>query len=231
MLKWTSPPKHVREPAIIPGAGRITAVEPDPRRKGAVRVYLDGVHQWTAALVDIEELRVGIVADEAALQMVEHAADIEGSLRAALRHLARRAFARADLDRRLRRKGHPPDAVAAALVRLEAQGLLDDAAFARTYVETRAQRGRGPMRVQRDLGAMGVERSIVDRALAEAWPKSVPPEELARALAAKRLKQLGTTLPRQALRRRLIQYLGRRGFGGSVAGKVVGEVLSGTKRA
>lgn len=225
MLKWTHPPRAVREPAIIPGTGRITAVDPDPRRKGAVRIYLDGVHQWTAALVDIEELRVGIVADEQALAMVEHAADIEGSLRAALRHLTRRAFARADLDRRLRRKGHPPDAINTALDRLTEQGLLDDAAFARGYVETRAARGRGPMRVQRDLGAMGVERSIVDRAIIEAWPASVPPEELARALAAKRLKQLGSALPRQALRRRLVQYLARRGFGGSTAGKVVGEVL------
>ena len=224
MLKWTAPPR-VREPAVIPGAGRITAVEPDPRRKGAVRIYCDGEHRWTAALVDVEDLRVGVAASEAELAHLERAADTEGSLRSALRHLTRRAFGRSDLDRRLRRKGHPPEAVAAALGRLEGQGLLDDIAFARGYVETRAVRGRGPMRVQRDLMAMGVERSVVDRALETAWPASVPPEELARTLAAKRLKQLGSTLPRQALRRRLVQYLGRRGFGGSVAGKVVGEVL------
>ena len=224
MLKWTSPPR-VREPAVIPGTGRITAVEPDPRRKGAVRIYCDGEHRWTAALVDVEDLRVGVAASEAELAHLERAADTEGSLRSALRHLTRRAFARSDLDRRLRRKGHPPEAVVAALARLETQGLLDDVAFARGYVETRAVRGRGPMRVQRDLMAMGVERSVVDRALETAWPASVPPEELARTLAAKRLKQLGSTLPRQALRRRLVQYLGRRGFGGSVAGKVVGEVL------
>jgi SOS response regulatory protein OraA/RecX len=81
------------------------------------------------------------------------------------------------------------------------------------------------MRVMRDLMAMGVERSLVDRALTDAWPASVPPEDLARTLAAKRLKQLGKGLPRQVLRRRLVQYLGRRGFGGATAGKVVGEVM------
>ena len=81
------------------------------------------------------------------------------------------------------------------------------------------------MRVQRDLQAMGIDRDIIDRAVREGWPKTVPPEELARALAAKRLKQLGTKIPRQALRRRLVQYLGRRGFGGSTATKVVSEVL------
>ena len=224
MLKWTHPPK-VREPAVIPGAGKITAVEPDPRRKGAVKVYCDGEHRWTTALADVEDLRVGVVASENDLALLERAADTEAALRSGLRHLARRAFARADLDRRLRRKGNPPEAVAKALEALEALKLLDDAAFARGYVASRAARGRGPLRVQRDLGAMGVERSIIDRAIAEAWPQSVPPEELARSLAAKRLKQLGSGLPRQALRRRLVQYLGRRGFGGSVAGKVVGEVL------
>lgn len=224
MLKWTSAPR-VREPAVSPGSGRITAVEPDPRRKGAVRLYFDGQHRWTAALVDVEDLRVGVVADQSALDLLEKAADIEGSLRSALRHLTRRAFARMDLDRRLRRKGHPPEAVQKALKRLEMQGLLDDLAFAKGYVETRAVRGRGPMRVQRDLMAMGVERGLVDQALGTAWPASVPPEELARSLAVKRLKQLGTKLPKQALRRRLVQYLGRRGFGGAQAGKVVGEVL------
>ena len=143
------------------------------------------------------------------------------------RSLARRAHARNDLDRRLRRKEHPPAAITIALDRLTDQGLLDDEAYARGYVETRAARGRGPMRVRRDLMAMGVERSVVDLALGTSWPKEVEPEELARSLAAKRLRQLGTKLPRQALRRRLIQYLARRGFGGSSAGTVVGAVLGG----
>jgi regulatory protein len=225
MLKWTSAPKKIREPVVIPGSGRITAVDPDPRRKGAVRVYVDGKHCWTAALQDVEDLRVGVAPTEADLALLERAADTEGALRSALRHLTRRSFARVDLDRRLRRKGHPTEPVAVALERLQDQGLLDDEAFARGYVETRAVRGRGPMRVMRDLMAMGVERGLVDRALTDAWPASVPPEDLARTLAAKRLKQLGKGLPRQVLRRRLVQYLGRRGFGGATAGKVVGEVM------
>jgi regulatory protein len=225
VLKWTAAPRKIREPVVIPGSGRISAVDPDPRRKGAVRVYVDGKHCWTCALQDVEDLRVGVAPTEEDLALLERAADIEGALRSALRHLARRAFARTDLDRRMRRKGHPPEPVAAALGRLEGQGLLDDEAFARGYVETRAVRGRGPMRVMRDLMAMGVERGVVDRALTEAWPASVPPEDLARTLAAKRLKQLGKGLPRPVLRRRLVQYLGRRGFGGATAGKVVGEVL------
>ena len=49
--------------------------------------------------------------------------------------------------------------VEAALERVAQLGLLDDAAFAQSYVETRAARGRGPARLVRDLMAMGVERA------------------------------------------------------------------------
>ena len=227
MLKWTDPPR-IREPAVVPGEGRVTGVEPDPRRAGALRVYVDGKVRWTVGRTegeaDAEALRVGTILTDRQVAAFERAADVEAAYRTALRHLERRAFATRDLHRRLVRKGHPAEAVREALETLAAQRLLDDAGFARDYVETRAVRGRGPARVKRDLLAMGVEGNVIDRAIAEAWPASVPPEELAKALAAKRLKQLGA-LPRQALRRRLVQYLGRRGFGGSVAGKVVREVL------
>ena len=54
-------------------------------------------------------------------------------------------------------------AVEAALERATGLGLLDDAAYARNYVQTRAARGRGPSRLIRDLLAMGVQRSLIDR--------------------------------------------------------------------
>ena len=102
-------------------------------------------------------------------------ADEEGAFRTLLRALERRAFASADLGRRLARKGHRPDAVASALARAGALGLLDDAAFARDFVETRAARGRGPARLTRDLLAMGVDRRHIDAALAAAVAGGVRP--------------------------------------------------------
>jgi regulatory protein len=128
------------------------------------------------------------------------------------------------LGRRLLRKGHPRAAVEAALERAAALGLLDDAAFARNFVQSRAARGRGPSRLIRDLLGMGVERSLIDRALAAEWPEGADRSSLPLALATKRAAQLGA-LPRQVKRRRLLAYLARRGFSGREVTEMVERVV------
>jgi regulatory protein len=153
------------------------------------------------------------------------AADAEGAFRTLLRALERRSFARADLGRRLVRKGHPGPAVDAAIERAAGLDLLDDAAFARNYVQTRAARGRGPSRLTRDLLAMGVDRVHIDRALAAEWPEGSDHTGLPLALAAKRAAQLGE-LPRPVKRRRVLAYLARRGFAGRDISDMVARLVS-----
>ncbi|HUF36089.1 MAG TPA: RecX family transcriptional regulator [Gemmatimonadales bacterium] len=208
-----------------PGAV-ITGLSPDPRLAGAVRIEVDGEPFATVAAeaVSAEGLRPGRVLDEAARERLGSAADVEAAYRTALRSLERRPFARADLGRRLQRKGHPRDAVAAALDRLVALGLLDDAAFASNYVETRAARGRGPARLTRDLLAMGVERRLIDRTLSARAADQPAAGEVPRALATRRAAQLGD-LPRPVKRRRLLAFLARRGFAGREVGDIVREVV------
>lgn len=205
---------------------RITGLEPDPRRPGALRVALDG-RAWGAVPLEAAE-RLGLAAgaplDEPALAALGAAADEEAAFRAALRHLERRAFATRDLARRLGRRGHGPEAVGAALQRLHALGLLDDTAFARQYVETRAARGRGPARLRRDLLALGVADAVADAAIAAHWPEGSDLAGTTRRLAERRAHQLGT-LPRPVLRRRLLAYLARRGYAGRDVGRIVAEVL------
>jgi len=193
----------------------LTALEPDPRRPGTLRVEVDGTRFGAvpAELARAACLAVGRVVDAELHERLTAAADAEAAFRTLLRALERRSFARADLGRRLIRKGHPRAAVEAAIERAVGLGLLDDAAFALTYVQTRAARGRGPSRLTRDLMAMGVERSVIDRALAAEWPEGSDRSRVPLALAAKRAAQLGD-LPRPVKRRRVLAYLARRGFSG-----------------
>lgn len=193
----------------------ITAVDPDPRRPGAVRLEIDGARFGAVRreLVGAEGLTVGRAVDAELQQRLEAAADVEGAYRTMLRCLELRSYARSDLGRRLLRKGHPKHAVEAALERATGLGLLDDAAYARSYVRTRAARGRGPSRLIRDLLAMGVQRTLVDRALAAEWPEGSDRSSMPLALATKRAAQLGA-LPLQTKRRRVLAYLARRGFSG-----------------
>jgi regulatory protein len=214
-----------------PGAGArpgptVTALVADPRLPDAVRVELDGTPFATvaSATVAAEGLVVGRVLDEGTRERLGAAADQEAAFRTALRALERRPFARADLGRRLRRKGHPPEAVAAALERVAALGLVDDAAYASSYVETRSARGRGPSRLIRDLLAMGVERRLIDRALAVHVAEGGADPAVPLALATRRAAQLGD-LPRVVKRRRLLAFLARRGFTGHEVGEVVKQVV------
>jgi regulatory protein len=208
------------------GPGLVTALEPDPRRPGTVRIDLDEQRfaAVPAELALAEGIRVGRVLEPALRARLGAAAEQESAYRTALRALERRGYARSDLARRLLRKGHARPAVEAALDQLAAIGMLDDGAFAEHYVATRAARGRGPVRLTRDLLAMGMERRIIDRALAAHRADAGDSPDVPLALAANRAAQLGN-LPRAAKRRRLLAYLARRGFSGSEVGAIVRQVV------
>jgi regulatory protein len=214
--------------AAGPQAGRlpvITGLLPDPRRPGAVRLEVDRAPFGSVPETVATEhgLAVGRQVDEELRNRLDAEADAEAAYRTALRALQRRSFARADLSRRLRRKGHPAAAVEAALERAAALRLLDDAAFAVNYVETRASRGRGPARLTRDLLAIGVERRHIDRALAGLMAEAdLSPVPL--TLASKRAAQLGN-LPREVKRRRVLAYLARRGYSGREISEMVARVI------
>lgn len=205
---------------------RITGLEPDPRRPGSVRVMVDGALLCTVARDAAAGLAVGAAVDEALAERLARAADVEAALRTIMRSLELRSYARADLGRRLVRKGHPREAVAAALDHVAALGLLDDAAYARNYAETRAARGRGPARLVADLLRMGVARDAIDAAVAAAFPEDGDRTAMPLELAKKRARQLGA-LPRPDKRRRLLAYLARRGFTGREAFDAVTRATGG----
>jgi regulatory protein len=204
----------------------LTALEPDPRRPGTLRVEVDGLRFGAvpAELARAAGLAVGRAVDAELQERLTAAADAEAAFRTLLRVLERRSFARADLARRLIRKGHPRPAVDAAVERAAGLGLLDDQAFTQSYVQTRSARGRGPSRLTRDLLAMGVERTVIDRALAAEWPEGRDRTRVPLALAAKRVAQLGD-LPRPVKRRRVLAYLARRGFSGRDITDLVARVV------
>jgi regulatory protein len=206
---------------------RITALVPEPRGPGSLRIEVDG-ERFASVAPDVARawgLHVGRELDEGLRERLQLEAEIEAAYRTALRSIERRSFARADLGRRLLRKGHAPPAVAGALDRVAERGLLDDAAFAVNYVETRSARGRGPLRLSRDLMAMGVERGIIDRAVATHVRELEGNTDIPRALASKRAAQLHD-LPRHVRRRRVLAYLARRGFSGREVTEMVGKLLA-----
>lgn len=89
-------------------------------------------------------------------------------LEAAARFLEVRARSVAEVRRRLTSIGYQPDLVEGAITRLLDLGLLDDEAFARSWVESRDRaRPRGERAIRQELGLKGVDRITVDLVLAD----------------------------------------------------------------
>jgi regulatory protein len=153
----------------------------------------------------------GTQVDAALWPRLAEALARRAALEAGLRLLARRARARRELERRLR-SAYGPDAAAHALARLEPY--LDDAAFARGWVEERLRlRPLGAAALLAGLCRLGVDREVAARAVAEVLGPAGEEAERDRclALARRRLGQMGGLPPAQAARR-LWAYLRRRGF-------------------
>jgi regulatory protein len=132
-----------------------------------------------------------------------------GSARTAvLRLLARRDYTKAELTERLLARGYAEPAVDSALRALEADGTVDDRRAARAHVRTASRvKGRGRLRIARELDARGIARDIARDALDTLSPAD-DTEAVRRFLQKRRV-------PRQlspADRRKIFQQLLRRGF-------------------
>jgi regulatory protein len=128
---------------------------------------------------------------------------------AAVRLLARREHSRAELARKLGRRGIPGDLVEATLDALGARRLQSDTRYAETLVASRIGRGQGPVRIRRELAEQGVSGDEIEAALAAAdadW------YELARET---RRRRFGAEPPADWNERaRQARFLEYRGFSG-----------------
>jgi|SRR5579863_1637042 len=84
----------------------------------------------------------------------------------ALRLLARRDFAVAELRERLLEKGFEPAEIEESVTELTAAKALDDARYAENYVAYHAGRGEGPLRIEARLRRLGVADGLIEVALA-----------------------------------------------------------------
>jgi regulatory protein len=129
----------------------------------------------------------------------------------------------AQLAEAMRRKGVPAEAAEAVLGRLAGVGLIDDAAFARAWVESRHHaRGLSRRALTAELKRRGVPGEEVQAAVGALDPDqeiATARRLVARAMAATR----GRPLPVRI--RRLVGLLARKGYPAPLAYRVVREVL------
>ncbi|WP_051717510.1 recombination regulator RecX [Streptomyces megasporus] len=130
---------------------------------------------------------------------------------------------RGQLAEALRKREIPEDVAEAVLSRFEDVGLIDDAAFADAWVESR-HHGRGLARraLARELRTKGVDSALIDEAVGRLDPERE--ERTARALVERKLR-MTRGLDRDKRVRRLAGMLARKGYPEGLALRVVREVL------
>lgn len=135
----------------------------------------------------------------------------------ALDLLARREHSRRELQTKLTLRDFPNDDIAAALDRLEEDGLLSDQRFAEAYVRQRVAKGYGPLRIRQELRERGVDDGLIAEALAP-WAG-----QWLEVAAAQHDKHFGRQPEDRRERARQNRYLQNRGFDFDVIRAIISD--------
>jgi regulatory protein len=128
-----------------------------------------------------------------------------------LRLLSRRELSVEGVRARLLDREHPREEVEAAIAQLLETGALDDGRVARAYARTASTvKGRGRLRVARELQQMGIAKEVAAEAIGEVFGEVDERSLIARALQKKLRGR--TKIADRAEYARLYQYLMRQGF-------------------
>jgi len=191
-------------------AGRISGLRAQQRNPERVNVYLDGEFAFGLAAIYAAGLRVGQQLSDSEIAQLQEADLLEQNYERAVRFLSYRPRSEAEIRHYLKEKAVEPAVVEAVVERLRGQGYLDDAEFARYWVENRQRfRPRGVRALRHELRLKGVNPDTIEQAVGEVESGSLA-YQAARPQAERQAAMAQSDPP--AFRRRLIAFLVRRGF-------------------
>ncbi len=194
--------------------GTITSIARQKKDSNRVSIFLDGefafgIHQ--DVLLE-HGLHTGQVLSPEDVLLIQHADQYYVARTVALNYASQRPRTVHEVRQKLRQKSYEDAVIDAVTDRLTTLHYLDDATYARNYVRGRVNgRGYGPRRIQQELRRRGVDAAIIEAALAEELDVDHVLEN-ARKQAAKRWTQLQREADPYKRRRKLQDYLMRRGF-------------------
>ena len=140
----------------------------------------------------------------------------------AFRLLKFRMRSRKELFERLKRKKFDPDTIDRVIAFLREKEFINDEEFAKAWVESKLKRPLGIRRISEELKIKGIDKEIIDEALASA-KNNYDEEGIVTELAKKRLERLKGIEPRK-VKSRLYSYLLRRGFSPDVVSDVITQL-------
>ena len=205
----------------IDEVGKITDLRTGKGRDKRLNIFLDGrfVFSLGAEVAAKENLRVGQELSSTRIKSLTGSDEVQRCLEAAYRYLGYRPRSESEIRERMRRRGFAAETIDAALNRLKEQVLLDDEAFARFWKENRDScRPRSRWLTGVELRRMGVGNNVIEHVVADMDDR----ENAYRAAQQKTLRCAPADY--QSFRRRLGDYLRRRGFNYEIISHTVERV-------
>ena len=198
--------------------GKITALKTNKRTGRQVNLYLDGKFavKLDTELAVKKGLKVGEEITDGRIKELTEDVGLARGLNLAYRFLSYRPRSEAEMKDRLHRRGFEDSNIEIIINKLKEQNLLDDTAFAQFWKENRDTfRPRSQRLTRLELKKKGVADEII---------KEVTDDSDDMQSAYQAAQHKAHHLPNQdyeVFRRRLGDYLKRRGFGYTVISQTV----------
>jgi regulatory protein len=206
---------------VVIMAGKITALKFQKKNPNRVSVYVDGKYAFGLYKSLASELQVGQVLSPGEIEKFELRDEEEKAYQRALRYISRRPHAEREIRDKLFRNRVPADLCERVIERLRKASLLDDYAFAESWVENRREfRPRGAKALRHELKQKGISTAAIEAALSDF------DEEAAAWDAGRKAVRRYKSLPEDVAMKRMLAYLARRGFSYRVTKKIVDTLLT-----
>jgi regulatory protein len=188
---------------------RVTAIERLPRKQRYdIRIDDRRVVPLSREVLAAANLRVGQEVDDSLLAELEAAEARRTAMTSALRLLSYRPRSEREMQDALRARRIPETIANETLERLRELRLLDDAAFADAWTDSRQRNNpRGRRMLLAELAEKGVKREVAQECVAAI------DEDADAVRAGRKRSQTLRGLEFRDFRRRLGDFLVRRGFG------------------
>lgn len=202
---------------------KITAIEIQKRSPSRVNIHLDGEFAFGLASIVAAWLRVGQELDEGRIEQLQAEDARERALQQAMLFLSYRARSESEIRKNLQKHEISEAVIEQTLEKLRNEGFANDGQFARAWVENRsAFRPRSRRMLALELRQKGLDDESMRTAL-----QSVDDEALAYEAAQKRAARY-KNLEWKDFRKKLSNFLARRGFSYSVTAPVVARIWNET---
>jgi regulatory protein len=202
---------------------KITAITVQKKSPSRVNIYLDGEFAFGLARITAAWLKTGDELNDEKIAKLLNEDARERAYQQAMLFLSYRARSEKEIRQNLLKHEIPEEVIEDTLERLRKAGLANDNDFARAWVENRNTfRPRSKKALAIELRQKGLDDEAIQASIS-----NVDEEALAYETGLKRATRF-TSLERNEFRKKLSEFLARRGFSYSVIASVVSRIWNET---